>query len=124
MKTELGLLAGLCLLLAPGIRTDQLNIENSFLEARLNSLNRTHEAGSLDLPLVDLLFHFIAPSGPGVSRECNATSVAYKDALENVSWMIVLVIIYKNNDGKFLDSHLYRFWPRFEMVHQNVRCEC
>ena len=87
MKTELGLLAGLCLLLAPGIRTHQLNIENSFLEARLNSLNRTHEAGTLDLPLVDLLFHFVAPTGPGVSKECNDTSVAYQDALNNVSCM-------------------------------------
>ena len=89
MKTELGFLAGLFLLLAPGIKAHQLNIENSFLEARLNSLNGSYEAGSLDLPwdpIVDLLFHFISPSGPGVSEECNNSSLTYMDALNNVSW--------------------------------------
>ena len=88
MKSELGFLAGLCLVLVSGIKTEQLKIENSFLEARLNSLNGTYKAGSLDLPwdpIVDLLFHFITPYGPGVSEQCRNSSLAYKDALNNVS---------------------------------------
>ena len=89
MKTE-GFLAGLCLLLVSGIKTEQLKIENSFLEARLNSLNGTYKAGSPDLlwfwdPIVDLLFQFITPYGPGVSEQCRNSSLAYKDALNNVS---------------------------------------
>ena len=87
MKSELYFVTWLCLLLAPGIKTDLLNIENSFLEARLNSLNGTYKAGSLDLPwdpIVDLLFQFITPYGPGVSEQCRNSSLAYKDALNNV----------------------------------------
>ena len=89
MKSELCFVTWLCLLLAPGIKTDLLNIENSFLEARLNSLNGSYKAGSLDMPvwdpIVDLLFHFITPYGPGVSEKCSISSLAYKDALNNVS---------------------------------------
>ena len=88
MKSELGFITWLCLLLAPVIKTEKLKIENSFLEARLNSLNGTYQAGSLDMPwdpIVDLLFHFITPYGPGVSKECSDSSIAYQDALNNVS---------------------------------------
>ena len=88
MKSELGFLTGLCLLLASGIKTEPLKIETSFLEARLNSLNGTDMAGRLDLPwdpIVDLLFQFITPYGPGVSEQCRNHSLAYKDALNNVS---------------------------------------
>ena len=86
---ELSFVIGLCfLLLAPGTNSHQLSIENTFLEARLISLNGTYEAGSLDLPwdpIVELLFSFITPHGEGVSAECNLASTAYKDALNNVS---------------------------------------
>ena len=88
MKSELGFVTGICLLLASPIKTEPLNIENSFLEARLNSLNGTYQAGIPELPwdpIVDLLFNFITPYGPGVSKECSDSSIAYKDALNNVS---------------------------------------
>ena len=95
MKSEFCFVTWLCLLLAPGIKTDLLNIENSFLEARLNSLNGTYKADSLGIPwlldtIVDLMFNFITPYGPGVSEKCSISSIAYKDALNNVSWIIVV----------------------------------
>ena len=88
MKSDLSFVTGLCLLLAPAVKTDQLKIENSFLEARLHSLNGTYKTGSLEMPwdpIVDLLFQFITPYGPGVSQKCSDSSLAYKDALNNVS---------------------------------------